>query len=79
MASCARDRALALFVAEGGVPVFRLTVLDVKDTSEIQNVVELLVAFESARLCAGSDEADAHTTGVDYRPVQRDGASHKRG
>lgn len=36
------------FVAEGGTPVFRLSVVDLRDTSEIRNVVELLVAFESA-------------------------------
>lgn len=36
------------FVAEGRTPVFRLTVHDLRDTTEIQNVVELLVAFESA-------------------------------
>lgn len=35
------------FVAEG-MPVFRLSVLDLRDAAEIQNVVELLVAFESA-------------------------------
>jgi GntR family transcriptional regulator, transcriptional repressor for pyruvate dehydrogenase complex len=36
------------FVAEGSIPVFRLSVVDLRDASEIQNVVELLVAFESA-------------------------------
>ena len=36
------------FVAEAGTPVFRLSVVDLRDTAEIQNVVELLVAFESA-------------------------------
>ncbi len=35
------------FVAEGGTPVFRLAVTNLRDTTEIQNVVELLVAFES--------------------------------
>lgn len=36
------------FVEEGGTPVFRLAAVDLRDTIEIQNVVELLVAFESA-------------------------------
>lgn len=36
------------FVAEGSLPVFRLSALDLENAGEIQNVVELLVAFESA-------------------------------
>jgi GntR family transcriptional regulator, transcriptional repressor for pyruvate dehydrogenase complex len=36
------------FVAEGGSAVFRLDVVDLVDTTEMSNIVELLIAFESA-------------------------------
>lgn len=42
------------FVAEGDAPVFRLLMNDVLDTAEIKNVVELLVAFESAAAGLGA-------------------------
>lgn len=54
------------FVAAGGSPVFRLDVVDLVDTTEMSNIVELLVAFESA----ASGHAAKRRTGAELAAIQ---------